>query len=200
MKYRVIKYFVAIIVFILLYVNLASAQGSGGSQNLPKGGLLSDVKAHRIGDIVTILISESSQASNSSNTQTSSQNDLSGTADFGGTFLKSLTGSISSSNQNQYQGTGQVTSQGSFTAQLTARILEVREDGNFLIRGSREVETNGEKVITVVEGIIRPADISTANTINSNKISDARIFYDSKGVTVSSSKPGLFTRVLNWIF
>jgi len=200
MKYRIIKYLVGIIVFIVIYAGLVSAQANNGGHQFPKGGLLSDVKAHRIGDIVTILVSEDAQASNTTSTQTNSQNDMSADADFGGSFLKNLTGSISSSNQNQYQGSGQVTSRGSFSAQLTARIIEVREDGNFLIRGSREVETNGEKVVTIVEGIIRPADISTQNTISSSKISDAKIFHDSKGVSSSSSKPGLFTRILNWIF
>lgn len=198
MKTRITVIFVLTFLMFLAGTAVLSAQSL--TKVIPRGGFLSDVKAHAIGDIVTIIVSENTQALNQNSTQSNSQNSLSADADFGTSFLKSLTGSISSDTQNQYQGTGQVTSRGTFSAQLTARIIEVREDGNFLIRGSREVETNGEKTITVVEGIIRPADISTSNTIDSSKISDARIFHDSKGVSPSSSKPGILTRIINWVF
>jgi len=200
MKHRIIKLLVGIIVFIFLYPLIATGQTASSARRIPKGGLLSDVKAHRVGDIVTVIISENSQASNITNTQTNVQNDLSAEADFGGSFLKKLTGSISSQTQNQYRGSGQVSSTGRFTMQITARIIEIMEGGNFLIRGTREVETNGEKVVSIVEGIIRSEDITTQNTISSSQISDAKIYHQSKGVTADARKPGLISRILNWIF
>ncbi|MFC1556556.1 flagellar basal body L-ring protein FlgH [candidate division KSB1 bacterium] len=200
MKYRIIKFLVTIIVMAVVFTGVISAQNVSSGQRIKKAGMLADVKANSIGDIVTIIISEASSARNANNTQTNAQSDMQATADFAGTFLKNLTGTVSSSTENQYQGTGLVTSSGSFSTQLTARIIEVLEDGNFLIRGTREVETNGEKQVTVVEGIIRPADITTSNTISSTKISDAKIYHESNGVSSKASKPGLFVRLLNWIF
>jgi len=200
MKYRVFKLLVLGAVFSFLCAGSAAVQVGIPGQNVPKAGLMSDVRAHKVGDIVTIIISENSQASNVTNTQTNKQNTLDASADFGNSFLKGLTGTISSKTQNQYQGSGQVSSRGAFTTQLTARIIKIDEDGNFLIRGTREVETNGEKVVTVIEGVIRPADISRDNTILSTSVSDAKIFHQSKGVTAEARRPGLFTRIINWIF
>jgi len=172
------------------------------SQTAPikKGGLIADVRANKIGDIITIVINESAQASNTNNTQTNKQSQMAATADLGNSFLKNITGTISASDQNKYTGSGQVTTEGRFQTLLTASIIAIREDGNFLIRGSREVDTNGEKVVTVVEGVIRPEDIGRDNTISSAKIADARFYHKGSGVATQAHRPGLLTRILNWIF
>jgi flagellar L-ring protein precursor FlgH len=172
------------------------------SQTAPikKGGLIADVRANKIGDIITIVINESAQASNTNNTQTNKQSQMAASADLGNSFLKNITGTISASDQNKYTGSGQVSTEGRFQTLLTASIVAIREDGNFLIRGSREVETNGEKVVTVVEGVIRPEDVSRDNTISSAKIADARIYHQGSGVATQAHRPGLLTRILNWIF
>ena len=200
MRYRIIKLSVLIIVIISVLASLSYARQAAGGQTIQKGGLIADVRAKKIGDIVTILINEVARASNDNATQTNKQNQLAATADFGNSFMKNLSGSISSQTQNQYRGSGRVSTSGTFTTQITATIIEVREDGGFLIRGTREVETNGEKVVTVVEGVIRPEDISRDNTISSSKIADARIFHQGTGVVTQAHRPGLFTRILNWIF
>jgi len=161
--------------------------------------LFGDVRANKIGDIVTIMINENSQASNVANTQTNKQNEMNMDADFG-KFLSRLTGTISSNTQNNFRGSGQTSSQGRFITTVSARIIAITEDGNFLIRGSKEVETNGEKVTTVVSGIIRGEDLSPANTINSNQIADAHIYHEGKGVVKQGNRPGIFTRIINWIF
>ena len=196
MKYRCIT--ITAVCIMIMYI----AGGCLFAQNimLNKGGLIADVRAKKIGDIVTIIINESAQASNTNNTQTNKQNQMQASADFGNSFLKNISGTISADNSNQYRGSGQVTSQGRFQTLLTATIIAVREDGNFLIRGSREVDTNGEKVVTVVEGVIRPDDILRDNTISSAKIADARIYHQGSGVATQAHRPGLFTRILNWIF
>ena len=200
MKYRIIELSVLIIAVISVYAGLSYARQAAGGQTIQKGGLVADVRAKKIGDIVTILINENARASNNNATQTNKQNQLEATGDFGNSFLNNLSGGVSAQTQNQYRGSGQVSTSGTFTMQITASIIKVKEDGNFIIRGSREVETNGEKVVTVVEGVIRPGDISRDNTISSSKIADARIFHQGTGVATQAHRPGLFTRILNWIF
>ncbi len=122
------------------------------------------------------------------------------TGDFGNNFLRGLTGNISAGTANQSSGSGNTSSRGTLSLTLTARIEKIEEDGNFLIRGTREIDTNGEKVTTTVEGIIRPEDITVNNTISSALIADARIFHKGKGVTTEASRPGIIMRILNWIF
>lgn len=197
---RIFYISVSLIIVTAFIVVPVFAQNAKSSRDMPRGGMLSDVIAHAVGDLLTVLISENTQSSNVTNTRTNKSNTLSAEGDFGSSFLKMLTGSISSQTENQYQGSGQVTSRGAFTMVLTVRIEEVMEDGNFLIRGSREVDTNGEKVVTVVEGVVRPTDITKDNTILSTSISNARIFHQAKGVTADARRPGLFSRIINWIF
>ncbi len=200
MNYCFIKMLVLIFVFNVFVVGGLLAQESIIGGRINKGRLTADVRAKGIGDVVTIVINENTQASNTNNTQTNKQNTLEAQANFGNNFFRNLTGSISSESLNQFQGSGQVSTQGLFTAQITALIVEVKEDGNFLIRGSREIETNGEKVVTVVEGVIRPEDIARNNTISSTLIADAKIFHQGSGIVTQAHRPGLLTRVVNWIF
>ena len=200
MNYCFIKMLVLIFVFNVFVVGGLLAQESIIGGRINKGRLTADVRAKGIGDVVTIVINENTQASNTNNTQTNKQNTLEAQANFGNNFFRNLTGSISSESSNQFQGSSQVSTQGLFTAQITALIVEVKEDGNFLIRGSREIETNGEKVVTVVEGVIRPEDIARNNTISSTLIADAKIFHQGSGIVTQAHRPGLLTRVVNWIF
>lgn len=200
MKYRIIKLLVLVIVFTAAYSMSVMAQQSSTGGQLNKGGLIADVRAKRVGDIVTILVNESAQATNANASQTNSENQMDATASFGNSFLRNLTGTIFAESQNQFTGSGQTSSRGSFVTQITATIIEIKEDGNFIIRGTREVDTNGEKVVTIVEGVIRPVDIGRNNIISSSKIADARIYHQSSGMVTQAQRPGLFMRILNWIF
>ncbi len=196
------KFLVSALVLTLFLTAIAFSVNAQQQSVLkgPKGGLIADVKAHKIGDIVTIVINENSQASNVTNTQTSKESTLDMEGDFGNNFLKALTGSVSASTGSEYSGSGTITSRGQLSVTLTATIVGVREDGNFLIRGTREVTTNGEKVVTVAEGVIRPDDITNNNTISASLIADAKIFHNGKGVATEARRPGIIQRILNWIF
>ncbi|RKY87059.1 hypothetical protein DRQ09_05120 [candidate division KSB1 bacterium] len=194
-----------VIIFINFFLIFFIANDSYLQERTRKGGesLFGDVKAYKIGDVITIIISENSQASNVSNTQTNKQNQLSVQSNFGkllGELTGRLAGKISSNTQNRFRGSGQTSSQGKLITTISARIVEITENGNFLIRGSKEIETNGEKVTTVVSGVIRREDISPDNTIYSTQIADAHIYHDGKGVVKQGNRPGLFTRIINWIF
>ena len=169
------------------------------AQNIPLS-LFSDVKASGIGDIVTILINETSAARNNATAQSAKSNATSiasgaGTGSLG--FLPSFGLNSNASNNNQSAAT--VTSQNSFTARVPAMIIAIKENGNFLIRGSREVETNGDKRVTIIEGEIRPADITAANTVLSSQVANAMIYHQGKGLTHEGSRPGILVRILNWL-
>ncbi len=195
------KILLAVLTLLLsvVVVSGVSAQGKSGPTG-PIAGLIADVKANKVGDIVTIVINEDARASNISNSSTSKSNSVDMTGDFGNSFLNGLTGTIGASSANASSGAGNNSSRGTLTLTLTATIQKVQEDGNFLIRGSREIDSNGEKRVTVVEGVVRPQDITNSNTISSALIADARIFHKGSGVVTEASRPGVIMRILNWIF
>lgn len=163
--------------------------------------LFSDHRAHSIGDIVTIEIVETATASNEASTELkkdhSSSLDLS--AGTGALDFIPMAG-YNSSNSNDYSGEGKTSRKGNLKAKITAVIREILPNGNLLIEGTRIVEINGEKQITVLTGVIRPADITPNNTVFSYNIADAQITYKGSGAVQSSQRPGLFAKIVNWIF
>ena len=78
--------------------------------------------------------------------------------------------------------------------------MAVYDNGNLLIEGNKEVEVNNEKEILRVSGIVRPEDISSDNTVLSEKIADARIQYTGTGDNHNAARPGWLARFFNWVF
>jgi len=116
-------------------------------------------------------------------------------------FLDFLTGfGAESETQNQFQGNAQVTSSGQFSSTMSVRIQKILEDGNYLISGTRVVDTNGETQVTELTGVVRPLDISSDNTILSSQIADIHVYHKGKGIVEQGHRPGIFTRIINWIF
>ena len=185
---------IIIIVFLLSLVHY-------GIEGQIRRSIYSDIKAHKIGDVLTIIISERTTSLNRADARTSKQNQMSIDNTAGTGFLDFLPGfGAESETQNQYQGSGQVTSTGQFSSTMSARIQKILEDGNYLIKGARIIDTNGEKQITELTGVVRPLDISSDNTILSSQIADVQVYYKGKGVVEQGHRPGIFTRIINWIF
>lgn len=162
--------------------------------------IYSDIKAYKVGDVITIIINEATTSSNKSNATTSKQNQLSVDNTAGTGFLNFIPGfNAASSSKNQFQGSGQVTTTGQFNSRMSARIQKILEDGNYLISGTRVIDTNGETQVTEFTGVVRPLDISPTNTILSSQMADIHIYYKGKGVIDQGNRPGIFTRIINWI-
>jgi len=69
-----------------------------------------------------------------------------------------------------------------------------------MIEGRRQVRVNEEDQYIVLSGIIRPEDITSGNTISSQYVSDAQIFYTGRGVVDDKLRPGWLTRVVDWVW
>lgn len=159
--------------------------------------LITDPTAREEGDILTILISEQTQSS----VQAQNQNgqDTSGGLSAGQGLL-SFIPFFSYGANDSYDASGQQTWSGTFTTRMTAMVKEVQENGLLMIEGTRTVDVNGEKQELVLSGLVRPLDISRNNTIASEQIADARIEYRGGGPIGQKSKPGVLTRLLDWLF
>lgn len=185
--------------------------GSLWSQQSSMGSLFSDLRARRVGDIVTISIVESSSATESASTDTSRDSSLKAGVDSLFGYENRLMKKFKNFNSsdifdatlgNEFQGSGKTVRSGSLTASITAQVIEVLPNGNYVIEGRREVEVNHESQYIVISGVVRPADISRDNVVLSTYISDARIAYSGRGVIDDYQYPGWFTRILNraWPF
>jgi flagellar L-ring protein precursor FlgH len=76
------------------------------------------------------------------------------------------------------------------TAQITARVIEVLQNGNLVIRGSRQVRVNNESQYINIQGVIRPEDISSNNIILSTYIEQASIELNGSGVVSNKQRVG----------
>ncbi|RKZ16648.1 flagellar basal body L-ring protein FlgH [bacterium] len=159
--------------------------------------LVTNMKAHRVGDLITIIITENAKASASSKTKADNKSETKGGPGLGFlNFVKPWDMTV----ENKYKGDGKTSRDGFLEAEITARIVEVLHNGDYRLEGTRMVNINGEKQMIEITGTCRARDITPENTIMSTYISDAQIAYNGSGLVNDTSQPGVVTRVLNWLF
>jgi len=171
-----------------------------------------DRKARNVGDIVTVNIVEKASAAQEASTETGRTSNMDASLDdiFGlpqnlgmTNFLGSgqpFSPSFKGDYARDFKGSGKTTRKNELVLTVTATVVEVLPSGNLRIRGQREVKVNREKQTVFLEGIIRPEDISPANSVVSTQIADARIKYTGRGVLGDVQGPGWFSRIMDWIW
>jgi flagellar L-ring protein precursor FlgH len=185
---------------ILLLILGVGGDLLAGENNVTYASMFTDLKARKVGDIVTVEIIEFSNAESRARTQTdmedkaSFSNQATGDLDFLPLF------NIGTNVNNEYDGQGRTSRQGSLRAKITATIIAVDSSGNLEIEGTRSVNINGERQLTTLRGTVRPQDVTSDNIVYSYNISNAQITYSGKGMLQDAHKPGILTRIINWIF
>jgi flagellar L-ring protein precursor FlgH len=189
----------------VLALGLAALAGQARADSLWQRGekaghistLYSDHRASTVGAIVYVLVSETSTATSEAKTETDRKSESTNAA---GTGLLSFLPFFSWNNAESFAGTGSTTRKGSLTGRITARLVEEVSPGVFRIEGMREVAVNAEKQTMRLTGFVRAEDISSANTIRSDQVADAAISYSGLGPIARKQKPGVLTRLLDWLF
>ncbi len=167
-----------------------------------------DTKARRIGDILTITLNESTNASKTSSNdiardQTSTVTNptiLGATPQFAVPSLLPLsqtennTLETSLSTSHAFTGSGDSAQSNSLTGDITVTIADVLPNGNLLVRGEKRLNLNQGNEYVKISGIVRPLDISTANTVSSTKVADATIVYSADGANADANKIGWLAR------
>lgn len=168
-----------------------------------------NLKARQIGDIVTIRIVESSKATNNATTKTGRTTTMSAGLDNFFNLEQKYPSTkkffnpfspVAGSFDSEFDGSGTTARSGALTALITARIIQILPNGNFVIEGNREVRVNNENQIITLTGIVRPRDISADNVVQSTYIADARIGYSGSGILNDRQKPGWLMRILDNIW
>jgi flagellar L-ring protein precursor FlgH len=159
--------------------------------------LFTNIKARRVGDLITILITEESAAQSAAKTKANNKSETSGGPALGVLdFIKPWDMTV----ENKYKGDGDTQRRGSLQAEITARIVEVLPNGDLRLEGTRMININGEKQLIEITGTCRARDITPQNMILSTFVSDAQIAYNGSGIVNDTSDPGVVTKILNWLF
>ncbi|MBQ4797787.1 flagellar basal body L-ring protein FlgH [Pseudoalteromonas sp. MMG006] len=160
--------------------------------------LYSDKKALRTGDIITVKLEESTQATKAAKTETDKETEssldpvigLGGLpVNIGGDSIQFGIGSDSS-----FTGDSKSNQSNSLVGDISVNVMRVLPNGNLVIRGEKWLTLNTGEEFIRLEGLVRPQDVSADNTVESNRIANARIQYSGKGQTQESQSPGWLTR------
>jgi flagellar L-ring protein precursor FlgH len=161
-------------------------------------GFFKDQRAHRLGDILTVIVTidDSATISNSTARKRTSGNEANVGSTLGSLFGTKVpgvdldaTGGISTGGSMSDGGNGSVNRKESLQTNVAAVITQVLPNGNFVIEGHQEVRVNFEVRDLIVQGIVRPEDIGSDNTIASEKIAEARISYGGRGQITDVQQP-----------
>ncbi len=163
--------------------------------------LFSDIKAHKIGDILTVNIYENTSASNKAEmkSEKSADFDLKGGPGTGPLDFIPLFG-VSGSHSNSYDGKGENIRNGNLRGRMSVTVVAMKENGDLVIEGSRTVGISNDRETITLSGVVRQRDINPGNSIDSYLIADAQIIYKGKGPVNDHSRPGPIMRFLNWLF
>ena len=184
--------------------------------------LFTDNKAGKVGDIVTIVVSENTKSKYDNKADhkkkssvlssvtnllfpaakaPSSTDEMNKNKPYTGSRMGMHNGTLPASKwsaDHTFKGSGKIENESNLTASITARVIEELPNDLLLIEGKRTVVVGEEEQIIVISGIIRKEDISADNTIESRLIADAKINVIEKGPAFSSEKKGLLTKI--WEF
>lgn len=175
--------------------------------------LFENQNAHRVGDILTVTLSESQNGKKKVDQSTQKKDDVSvnvpmlfgqnphkifGMSDR--VFKRDYAGELfdaTVSSSNTFKGTGSSDQSNSLSGTIAVTVVEVLPNGNLRIQGEKRMTINQGDEFVRLSGYIRPADIDATNTVESTRVADATIIYTGEGALADSSRMGWFSRFFN---
>jgi flagellar L-ring protein precursor FlgH len=179
------------VLLLAVFIPGIYAENLSGGMNF----LYTNRTSYKKGDIIRILVNENASAMQSNETGLSKDVGLSG----GGGITNGVgyNGYVNYSNQNNGKGTAKQS--GVLQTEVTVEVQDIRDNGNLLIKGHKEVQMNGNTQKITVEGEVNPIDIAADNTVLSTNIFNARIDYTGDGVLGNKSRVGILSQLFEWI-
>lgn len=182
---------------------LTAKTGSNGAIYHPDTALrlFEDHRARQVGDILVIVLNESTNASKSATTSTSKENTL----DMGVTSLFGTTATPkgravfkqNTNTANAFSGTGDSAQKNAMTGTIAVTVHKILPNGNLVIRGQKRLWINRGEEYIQLSGIVRQSDIATDNSVQSTRVANARITYSGRGQVASSNAEGWLSRFFN---
>lgn len=196
MKY-VLSVIMGAMMFFQVGIMVPDTAGAVSLWSEDSRNIFSDRRASQVGDIVTVVISETAtmtSTKNSSNSKSGKQN-----LDAGLGIFDFLAAASASQNDN-FTATGSATNSNTARGTITVTVTDVAPNGNLIIEGTQSIWNNKNEHKITLQGIIRPEDITYRNTIPSNKVAEATVKFDGKGPLNSKQRQGIITQIFNFLF
>ncbi len=161
--------------------------------------MVADYKASRVGDLVTINISQNLSASSAGNVATNRAfSASSGITALGGHITTSGVANLFSPNSTQaLTGKAQATSTTSLSTTLTGRVAAVLPTGTLVVEAERQITMNNQHETVILRGLVRPGDLDATNTVASNSVGNLEVEVKGKGVISEGIRPP--NPIMKWI-
>ena len=163
--------------------------------------LFEDIKARRIGDMITVVLQEQTDAEKSADTGTSksTSTEIMDPIIFGNSpthngnpvFRNSL------ESEHAFDGAGESSQSNSLSGSVTVSVVEVLANGNLRVQGEKRISINQGEEYLRLRGIVRPSDINADNTISSTRVANAQIQYSGNGLLNETNSMGWLARFFN---
>jgi flagellar L-ring protein precursor FlgH len=162
-------------------------------------------RAYKVGDVLTVLLNETTQASRSqsTNTKRATKNDVLGSIMEGVRPAKGPLSQIKlDGSEISSEGTGTAGQEARLVGSISVTIAEVLPNGNLVVRGEKQLALSEGSEFIQVAGIVRPQDVAPDGTVQSRRLANAQIAYRGTGELASASRPGWGTRLFQqfWPF
>ena len=183
--------------------NMPVPQRTSGSlyQDAYGMSLFDDRKAHFIGDVITVTLSEKTVSKKSSGVAVKKNSSADMNA---GTLLgavnpqyKGLSLENSIGHKRSFSGDADADQSNSLEGNITVTVAEILPNGNLIVRGEKWITLNRGDEFIRISGIIRPDDIAPDNTVISTRLANAKISYSGTGTLAESQTMGWFSRFFN---
>lgn len=173
------------------------------------GAFFADRRAHRVNDVVTIVVDENARASKAAGTALNRDSSAQmGISSFFG-LDKSVAASngritpsslIAANGKTTFDGSGKTSREETLTTTVSAIVKSILPSGNLEIEARRTVSVNNENQVMVLHGVIRPEDVDGSNSVLSSRVAQARIEYYGEGVLSEKQNPGWMMRIIDHLW
>jgi flagellar L-ring protein precursor FlgH len=169
----------------------------------PAGGfaLFEDTKARAVGDLLTVVLIERTQASKKAETSTAkdTSTDIGNPTLFGRPLTANGTpvGAFGLEGSRAFSGKGDASQSNQLSGSVTVTVVDRLPNGNLLVTGEKNVSLNQGSEVVRLTGVVRPMDVRPDNSVTSDRIADAKIEYVGKGALADANAQGWLARFFN---
>ena len=162
--------------------------------------LYSDIKAHRVGDIITVQLAEATTAKKKAKTELDKQSNVALQTPILLGSPMTYHGNPINANVNManaFAGESDEDQSNSLTGSISVHVVQVMANGDLQVRGEKWITLNNGDEYIRLSGVIRPEDISPQNSIPSTRVANARIQYAGTGAFADVQQQGWLSRFFN---
>ena len=165
--------------------------------------MFADHRAGAVGDILTIVIDESSTSSSSQNSTTTKDMSIDNSVTqwlfpLAASAFGSVNGALPGTQidgSNSFNGGGSISDSKAVTARASVLVIDRLPNGNLVVEGARKVSFAGESQWVVLRGVVRKSDITAANTVLSSRVADATVEFISAGAITDAQRKGWLSKL-----